>query len=320
MAATGAWCFIYRSISSFLFLLAALLLIWCTYQFIKQRANTDGYRCLYYTILFQFIGAPVVCILCMLVHVTNGISCSIDKYIILEVNSWLQLLTYAMYGIQWLVLLIILFWRLVIVFKNTHHQVSRQLIYVYGTLYILIIINAALAIFVMDTADEDGHNTIDRIILISAFTICLALYAILIAAFVSRLYQIQKKVAANTDPDDTTQRLIAKMSILTFISIITTIVFGVCTAALTDAWDNPVILILFNIIMIIDIMSNYLSVWLQYECFDGYYSRLCSCFHRVKYFRSKPVNELNISPRLQMQVTAETTKDNQSVSNTSFSP
>ena len=95
--------------------------------------------------------------------------------------------------------------------------------------------------------------------------------------FVVRLYRVYEQTQ-NLIEDESKElvAIITKTSLLAFISIINTMFTSFMTA-LIQVFPNAHFWFVITVTASIDTFSNCVCIWLSYNQFNGYYTRICGC-------------------------------------------
>ena len=94
----------------------------------------------------------------------------------------------------------------------------------------------------------------------------------MIGLFIYKIIQVYQSMGN----DEELIGMITKATILTFISIFITCLAPISIIALNNS-DSVHIRSITTLVIIADLYSNFICIVLEYDYFNGYYSRLCSC-------------------------------------------
>eukprot|EP01083_Nonionella_stella_P211399 764396_1 len=185
-------------------------------------------------------------------------------------------------SVQMLVLLGILFYRMIIVFTNTTFALSNATIKCFGAIYIftwIILILHAILFSTFWISDSLIVPYTAYVVVAVAGSLCIVvLNALLIYLFVYKLVRTFQTLTTNRD---NLLHLITKTSLLFLVSAFTLLLFTISQPLRTlDSihWD-----FVCSLIVIADVYTNFMCIFLSYEFVDNYYEKICGCCHRKCY-------------------------------------
>lgn len=172
-----------------------------------------------------------------------------------------------LYSIQFCLLLILLFIRLYFVFNKTCLQLSNKTIISYCLIYIVMFfVLFAAAIF------QSVNPEIANVMVVMAFLLILILIVSIIGLFIYKIIQVYKSMGN----DQELIGIITKATILTFVSIFITCLSPISIIAF-NKYESIHVRSMTTLIIIADLYSNFICIVLEYDYFNGYYHKLCSC-------------------------------------------
>ena len=184
-----------------------------------------------------------------------------------------------LYAAQYNVMVLLLFYRLRVVFHGTTYQLSRFTKWAFLIMYILSIILVAFSLLVFILSR--GHSSIWAISAPFAGLCLVSIIFFLTFLFVIKLIAVNKHCDGTHQKDDNKLlSTITKQSILTLISIASllasvTIFFLLSwTRLLASSINAYFVLALYSLV---DIWTNFICIFLSYGAFNAYYSKMCGC-------------------------------------------
>ena len=179
---------------------------------------------------------------------------------------------------QYLAMILLLFYRLKVVFNGTAYQLSRCTIRTFFAMYILTLVSGTAYTFVNDTTSSSYFEIIS-VLLTDLLGISLIFF--LTFLFVKKLIDVNKR--SGGAQQNATNRLlsaITKQTILTFISISSllllitmSLLFNETGILTTSIHGNFV----FTLCAFVDLWTNFICILLSYGAFNGYYTNMCGC-------------------------------------------
>eukprot|EP01084_Bolivina_argentea_P285104 488844_1 len=196
-----------------------------------------------------------------------------------------------LYAIQFYFLLLTLFIRLYSVFHGTVFKLQKHTIRFYVTMYIL------MPFMMLTAAVIWKYVIIGAIILALTAILTISLVISILILFIYKLIQVYSK-----HNDDTLIGVITKNTILTFASILFTLISMFAIIIFGDTFWS-------DIAMIVDLYTNFLSIMLTYDCFNNYYVTICHCMdNKCKIWCQKLVKNQNEEKKLQQQIEMDSTE------------
>ena len=255
-----------------LIVIGAILIIttlYLEYLFIQQYVTTTKAaplrRILFYPAIIMFIFC----------------TCAISSILFQVASDGLlisQTLSGSFYGLQYYLLLFVLFIRLYLVFKNTKFELSKTTINIYKFVFILsvllIISIAPIQIFL-------AHAPI---IILSSQALMLLL-AIVLNVSLSILF-IYKLVQVNKDQDVRNNGnlldIITKNTILTVISNCATIlvILGMVLSIIVPDHNVYWVFTVNVLVQYMDVYTNFICIALTFRCFISFYGNICGLLDR----------------------------------------
>ena len=184
----------------------------------------------------------------------------------LRISTPIHIAGLTFYTSQTLLLMGLLFYRLYRTYRPVPSlRLSKCTIIVFSTYYIVTCgIYYIGNWYYVSNPTEDGTRYYS---ISSTFTICLAV--ILFGVYIFKMYSIYAKTK-----DQDLINLIAKNSLLAIISILVTLI-NMASWAPIQQIDSPHYNVFVDFLIVSDIYTNALCIFLSYKVFDGYYYKVC---------------------------------------------
>eukprot|EP01084_Bolivina_argentea_P078149 141784_1 len=173
------------------------------------------------------------------------------------------------YGLQFYLLLLIMFLRLYYVFHNSPLKLSKITTYSYILIYIL------LPILIIFTLSLGLNHTLFVTFVTISFVLFVILILSIIILFIAKLVRVYKYCANDEELMDA----VTKTTILTLVSILVTLLIPT-HSLLREPFDfeyGSWFYFLGNVFTILDIFTNFLCIVMSYKYFDSYYYYICGC-------------------------------------------
>eukprot|EP01084_Bolivina_argentea_P095112 170997_1 len=264
-----------RSINTLIYIFGSICVIWVIYQFVraKQEKQLVCDKSLYYMVLIYGV---INVILFMVAAVISGSYCFVDADVYFRFLLFLHLVGRTFYMLQYILLILLLFYRLYFIFKGTTFALSHCSIIIISFSYILFIIVASTFVICY-------YYNVNQIILV--FMMCIILFLVfslivgLVWMFAYKLYVVYKNRGSQTNDTKSIVRIITKMFLLTLSSIIFSIVYAI--VAMFDVQSNSVhMMFISGILMASHVFINVLSIMFGFKYFGNYYVKICGRFDR----------------------------------------
>ena len=187
----------------------------------------------------------------------------------------------ALFFGQYLVMILLLFYRLKVVFVGTTYELSRCTIWTFYTMCALAIIFSLSFSFANDWQGE--YSIVEMITMLGAGLMMFSLILFVSGMFVKKLMDVNKAaVDAQKKDGQNLLSAITKQTILSLTSICSmVVVFSlnfVFNAIVTDIFNSTAhadfIAVTF---CLIDVWTNFICIFLSYGAFDDYYTKICGC-------------------------------------------
>ena len=184
----------------------------------------------------------------------------------LRISTPIHIAGLTFYTSQTLLLMGLLFYRLYRTYRPVPSlRLSKCTIIVFSTYYIVTCgIYYIGNWYYVSNPTEDGTRYYS---ISSTFTICLAV--ILFGVYIFKMYSIYAKTK-----DQDLINLIAKNSLLAIISILVTLI-NMASWVPIQQIDSPHYNVFVDFLIVSDIYTNALCIFLSYKVFDGYYYKVC---------------------------------------------
>ena len=188
----------------------------------------------------------------------------------LNLNALLRAIAVDLHSLHTLLLVGILFHRLYIIFKDTSMAISKPTLIFFWTYFLItmliLVVGSILFGFYY-------YHTITSIMLAICGLLVVTLTVFLVCLFVNKLYITHKRNMSQQN-EDGLKHTITKTSLLTLISTCNTI-FAYIVIAVWTYIDSIHFSFMRDILIILDMYTNFVCVLLSYKYFDGYYDKLC---------------------------------------------
>ena len=178
----------------------------------------------------------------------------------------------GLYTLQAVMLVLLLFIRLVSIFKATSFALSTLTIKLY--IAILIIGPITYSLFLLTRYSSIG-------MLFYMITISSYLFAVIYlnGLLIHKLFTVHIQCSANDKRDNLRLNTITKTTILSILSTSLSVVF-LTTYILYSAFSGSLIfLFMTRLLLIADVHTNFLSILLSYKYFKHWYRAICGCCH-----------------------------------------
>ena len=174
----------------------------------------------------------------------------------------------GLYGLQFLILIIVWFTRICISFYGTSLAISRRTINSFVIIYVIFVI----LVCIVNPPWLIGSTK--YIVFALAFLLFLFLLGGLNGLFIYKLCIICR----NSDYRNDYIHLISKMCILNFISLFLTII-SITAIFVKD--EATILNYISLLIVLIDMYSNAICMMLSYNQYENYYNKVCGPLHNL---------------------------------------
>eukprot|EP01083_Nonionella_stella_P074923 203397_1 len=186
------------------------------------------------------------------------------------------------YGAQVVILLGILFHRMIAVFTNTVFELSNKKIKCFVAIYVVTWIALTFHAIILSAYLIWGVWLVPYsayVVVAAAGASCmLTLNGLLIYLFIYKLIRTFQSLNANKD---NLLHLITKTALLYFTSTFTLLFF--IMAQPLRKLQSVHLDFVCSLIVIADVYTNFMCIFLSYEFVDNYYEKICGCCHRKCY-------------------------------------
>eukprot|EP01083_Nonionella_stella_P119937 358928_1 len=230
---------------------------------------SDQPKCLFYTGITYFI---LIIVTCFTYSIWQAFACLDDAHA--PMWSIVGALLSAEYGIQYFLLILILFIRQNIIFDATSYENTKYTIITFYTLYVSVVVFGSVSVIISAT---DLFYTLWYTCLISiAFILGIVLLLFLTVPMVTKLIQIHKQMRANIN-DKTLLRVATKNTVLTVATIVSAIVVVIVFSLESEMEGRHGMIYTITVFTSMDLWTNYLCILYGYKQFDRYYYKCCGC-------------------------------------------
>ena len=186
-----------------------------------------------------------------------------------RISTIFHLIATQLYILQTMMLAAILFYRLYKVFKTTKFALNILTIRLFSTCYII-----ASLIGIGAGITYSTHRTIGRFIGSIA-----GIFGIIIIGYIFILYVYKLFLVYKSEKDEDLINVITKTSLLAFISIFNTfLVFTIIP--LISVINSVHFSFIWNVLVVMDLYTNFFCIYLQYKYFNPYYLKICGVCDR----------------------------------------
>eukprot|EP01083_Nonionella_stella_P213146 768997_1 len=248
-------------------IICSVLVLSVTHGIIKLSVSditTKGGKCFAYS-FFIVTQLAIIC-----VAIASPITCYGLSY------SFHEQVTAAMvlfYGLQALLLLVILFDKIKQIFVTTSDALSNCTKNTYHISFMAFPLCVLMEVLLYKTINSVFWNILIGLSTVFFVTLMLSLLTLFIYKLVSVYKSTLNHARCNdTVPTDTIEYSITKTTMLTATSIVVTLA-SVCTNIITNhRWITTAV-------VLTDLYTNYLCIIMCYNSFHSYYKCLCSCMN-----------------------------------------
>ena len=210
--------------------------------------------------------------------IRNRIYCHTDFYYLI---NFFDMANGVLYNVQCTILVTVLFIRLVDIFNDTSLALSRCVIYLFNTLIVAVVILGSSCSISYNMLEEYSPNSSLLVPIDSLWAFLSLVYVMVLiwlnGMFVYKMYKVYHMTqGTHSNTRHKMKDVITKTTVLCIVSSLTILLFLITFFALS-ASDSPHMFFASNIAIIADSYTNFLSIFLSYECFDGYYVKLYAC-------------------------------------------
>eukprot|EP01084_Bolivina_argentea_P009444 17624_1 len=196
----------------------------------------------------------------------------------LTIKSVFAQLGVITYILQYLLLFGLLFYRLDLVFSGTVFEMSRTLRTMFYTSYFFILVLGVSTAMISDTNDQSSfYSTVGTIVVIGFFISMCVFTVTLIGPFIYKLWITIKSSADNADLIP----VVIKTFLLTVPCIVSLVVVAIAIAIKASSGLSSGLLLMEGLFITCDLITNFLSIFLGFKEFDGYYMVICGPCHRM---------------------------------------
>ena len=183
----------------------------------------------------------------------------------------------TVFNFQYYVMILLLFYRLKVVFDGTAYELTKCTIWAFFIMYTSSILSG---IFYSVLNDVTSSSLVEMISVTLGILLALANISFLSFLFVSKLNNVNKRCLGQQNDDDKLISTITKQTILTLISIsslavhlVIILLFNVTGFLIFSVHG----IFIWNLVILVDVWSNFICILLSYRQFDEYYFRVCGC-------------------------------------------
>jgi len=213
----------------------------------------------------------------------------------------------ALYVVQASMLAVLLFLRLVFIFKDTQFELSQRTIYTFVGLLVFAILMFIGLVALLFTPSAWG---ILPFLVVLGFLDYVCGLICINYLFIRRLLKVYSGVKDSVTKESGLKYVATKNAVLCVVSS-STILLSMIGIVLYLIDPGHAMAIAYNVLLQFDVVTNLLSVVLTYSRFDAWYQRLCGCCHRrcgaccLCCVQSKLKNQAMIDTEQEQQVELE---------------
>ena len=190
------------------------------------------------------------------------------------VSEYMKMAISITYGIQGLFLVIILFTRLHQIFRGTSFGLSRctTTLFISVVVFVMLLTQSSIiGYYVLSVHSPDSIALLDIFNYIWLFGSVVYIMSLvwLNALFVYKMQKVFKLMHNKTK----IMNVITKATVLCAVPSSTTLFSMVILFSFGEEIN-----LLLGAALLIDFYCSFLSIWLSYDCFYGYYLKVCGCF------------------------------------------
>eukprot|EP01083_Nonionella_stella_P019486 54119_1 len=260
--------FLERCLNSVFYAFGAVSLTWYIFKFVQRRRKRSN-KCLYCIgLIFYF-----VILLAFMCWVASSALYCINS----DISSKTLVLGAVLYGLQYLVLLFILFYRIDIIFEHTIYAPRKCTKATFYTMYATTICAVFINLFIQYFSKEANNAKISGSIHAVTFLLLLIMVITLVVLLVSKL------IAINKQTEDTRMISVAtKNTVLTVASILSLlmVLFYMGILIMIGGSDSEHTVFVRGCIVATDLYTNFVSVIFGFEAFEKHYMMICGNCHR----------------------------------------
>ena len=194
-----------------------------------------------------------------------------------HLSNYLDLTNGTLYCIQSTLLIIILFNRLVHIFKTTPLALSRCLIHSFVSIIVAVAVLSSTCTISYNLLEEYSPDSTWLLPIDLLWGFLSLVYVISViwlnAMFINKMYKVFRLEHASDKTSNKIVNIITKATVLCVISSISILLF-VIPFFVWSVVRSYHILFVSNVTLVTDLYFNLLSVWLSNSCFDAYYFRM----------------------------------------------
>ena len=273
-------CYIeYGAIIPIVYILSMIVMLWLISKYIKSmKAEQD--KALRLLGMMLFCTQMTFCMVNALNHIiwAFGYHCVEGSAFIGIGNAVVSILYYTQYA----VLLLLLFYRLKVVFDATAYQLSQCTLWVFSIMYILFILLALSLLFLVDWSEARDASLYEKVSGPLCALLGLSIISFLTILFVKKLIDVNKQCdcgAHQENEDNELLSAITKQSILTLVSVASLLAYLaiVIVHGVTGFINSSHGYFLWYSGRLIDVWSNFICIFLSFASFSDYYTKMCGC-------------------------------------------
>ena len=179
---------------------------------------------------------------------------------------------------QYFVMILLLFYRLKVVFDGTTYELSQCITWAFYIMYVLLILLEVSSLLAIYLSVED--SLIGGILALFSGLCVISMIFFLTFLLVTKLIDVNKRCdGAQQKDQNKLLSTITKQSILTLISIVSLLASVIFSLSFTRGLYVSSIdaNFVYNLCLLIDLWTNFICILLSYHSFNAYYIKMCGC-------------------------------------------
>ena len=211
----------------------------------------------------------------------NGIICYEDYQYL---SNFFDMANGILYTTQNTLLLLILFIRLMQIFQKTEFALSYCVINSFIFLIVIAAIISSLCSISYNLLEQYSPNSpwLTAIIFIWIFPSLVYILSViwLNGLFIHKMYKVYHMTEIRNNSKRKMEDIISKTTVLCVVSSMSSLLFFI-SWFLWSAVDTPDVVFVSEVMMVVDLYTNFLSVLLSFSHFGSYYWKVCGCCDKL---------------------------------------
>eukprot|EP01084_Bolivina_argentea_P284279 487163_1 len=259
-----------RSIcNAIVYVMGLIFVCWFSYYYVNaRRHNSLGStnKRVYYMAVSYFITI-------MFAYIMYTIT-SIFECINTDISAISGVIGDISYGLQFLLLLLLLFFRLFYVFDNTSNALSRITISCFCILYIGLLLAIIITVLALAAFRNIIYTIYGTILFALVGILGLTLTIWLIGLFIYKLIMVFKNTASTAQHQKMVST-VTKQFILALMAVISFVLFIISAGIQSYINDQIHMVFIIGLLVAFDLCANFFAIVLGFGYFKRYYYALC---------------------------------------------